>query len=139
MEANIKEGRLNDITHFGIRLAVGVVFLVHGLAKSTMPEFGGFLSSLGLPTEIAPLIILAETVSGIMLIVGILNRIASSILSIIMLGAIFHVKKAAAFTGTQGAYEFDLILLAANLSIITMGPGRISIAHIAKKIPRFLH
>jgi putative oxidoreductase len=55
-----------------------------------------------------------------------------------MLGAIFHVKKAENFTG-QGAYEFDVILLATNLAIITMGPGRISIAHIAKKIPRFLH
>jgi putative oxidoreductase len=91
-----------------------------------------------MPAEMAMPIILAESVCGILLIVGVLNRISASILSIIMLGAIFHVKKAENFTG-QGAYEFDLILLAANLTIITMGPGRISIAHIAKKIPRFLH
>jgi len=39
----------------------------------------------------------------------------------------------------QGGYELDLILLAANLTIITMGPGKISIAHIVKRIPRFLH
>ena len=87
----------------------------------------------------ARIMALAEIIPGILLIIGVLNRIASSLLSIIMLGAIFHVKKAANFTGASGSYEFDLILLAANLTIITMGPGRISVAHIAKKIPRFLH
>jgi putative oxidoreductase len=139
MEANIKEGKLNDITHLGIRLAVGVIFLVHGIGKTANPGFGGFLSSLGLPAEMAPLVALAEIVPGILLIIGVLNRIASSLLSIIMLGAIFHVKKAEHLTGAPNAFELDLILLAANLTIITMGPGRISITHIAKKIPRFLH
>ncbi|MGQ0605925.1 MAG: DoxX family protein [Candidatus Nitrosotenuis sp.] len=138
MEANIKEGKLNDITHLGIRLAVGVIFLVHGIGKTANPDFEGFLANLGLPAEMAPLVALAEIVPGILLVIGVLSRVSSSLLSIIMLGAIFHVKKAANLTG-QGAYELDLILLAANLSIITMGPGRISIAHIARKIPRFLH
>ena len=139
MEANIRETKLNDITHLGIRLTVGVIFLVHGIGKAANPGFGGFLSSLGLPAEMAPLIALAEIVPGILLIIGVLSRIASSLLSIIMIGAILHVKKAQTLTGGQGAYEFELILLAANLAIITMGPGRVSIAHIAKKIPRFLH
>lgn len=138
MEANIREGKLNDITHLGIRLAVGVIFLVHGIGKASNQEFGGFLGSLGLPAELVMPVILAESIGGILLIIGVLNRISASILSIIMLGAIFHVKKAENLTG-QGAYELDLILLAANLTIITMGPGRISIAHIAKKIPRFVH
>ena len=139
MEANIRETKLNDITHLGIRLAVGVIFLVHGLGKMANPGLAGFLGSLGIPAEMVVPITLAETIGGILLIIGVLNRISASVLSIIMLGAIFHVKKAENFTGAQGAYEFDLILLAANLTIITMGPGRISIAHIAKKIPRFLH
>ena len=139
MEANIKEGKLNDITHLGIRLAVGVIFLVHGIAKIMMPQFGGFLANLGLPAEMAPLIALAEIIPGILLIIGVLSRISASLLSIIMLGAILHVKKLATLTGGPGSYEFELVLLAANLTIITMGPGRISIAHIAKKIPRFLH
>jgi putative oxidoreductase len=138
MEANIKEGKLNDITHLGLRLAVGVIFLVHGIGKIANPGFSGFLGSLGLPAEMVMPIALAESIGGILLIIGVLNRISASILSIIMLGAIFHVKKAENLTG-QGSYELDLILLASNLCIITMGPGRISIAHIAKKIPRFLH
>jgi len=83
-------------------------------------------------------IALAETITGILLIVGVLTRISSSILSIVMLGAIFYVKGASNLTG-QGGYAIDLILLAANLVVIVAGPGRISIANIAKKIPRFLH
>lgn len=137
MDAGIRESKFNDITHLGIRLAVGVIFLVHGMGKFN-PGFAGFLSNLGLPAEMQIPIALAETVPGILLIVGVLNRISSSLLSIIMLGAIFHVKGAASLTGERG-YELDLILLAANLAIITMGPGRISVAHAVKKLPRFLH
>ena len=139
MEANIKEGKLNNLTHLGIRLVIGVIFLVHGFAKIVMPGFGGFLSNLGLPSEMAPLIALAEIIPGILIIIGILSRISASLHSVIMLGAIILVKKLATLTGGPGSYEFELILLAANLTIITMGPGKISVAHIAKIIPRFLH
>ena len=74
----------------------------------------------------------------IILIIGVLTRISASLLSIIMLGAIFYVKQAQSLTGDKGV-EFDLILLAASLVLIVAGPGRISISHIAKRIPRFLH
>lgn len=127
---------MHDIVHFGVRLAVGVIFIVHGTGKFD-PGFAGFLGQLGIPTEMQVLIALAETVPGIMLVFGVLSRIASSILALIMVNAIFYVKKAGSLTG-QGGYELDLILLAANLTIIVLGPGRISISHVAKKIPRFL-
>lgn len=136
MEASIRAGKFNDITHFGLRLAVGVIFIVNGTGKFG-PGFAGFLSNIGLPPEMQVPIALAETVPGILLIIGVLSRISSSLLSIIMLGAIFLVKGAASLTGERG-FGIDLILLAACLTIITMGPGRISISHLAKKIPRFL-
>ena len=53
-----------------------------------------------------------------------------------MLGAIFYVKGATNLTGEKG-FELDLILLAASLVIIVAGTGRISISHVAKRIPRF--
>lgn len=134
--AKIVESKLHDITHFGVRVSVGTIFIVHGFGKFD-PGFVGFLNQIGIPTEMQFLIALAEFVSGILLIVGVLTRISASILSIIMLGAIFHVKRAASLTG-QGGYELDLILLAGVLSVIVVGPGRVSLSHIAKKIPRFL-
>lgn len=136
-EAVFRENKLHDIAQMGIRAAVGVIFILHGTGKFN-PGFVGFLTGLGLPAEMQIPIALAETIPGILLIIGILSRISSSLLSIIMLGAIFYVKGAASITGDRGI-EFELILLASSLVIIVAGPGRISVAHAIKKLPRFLH
>lgn len=136
--AKFSDNKLIDIAFLGMRAAIGVIFIVHGTGKFN-PGFVGFLTGpLGLPPEMQIPIALAETIPGILLIVGVLTRISASLLSIIMLGAIFYVKKAANLTG-DGAYEFDLILLASCLVIIVAGPGRASIAHIIKKLPRPIH
>lgn len=137
-EAELKQkNKLHDAVFMGLRAALGVIFIVHGTAKFD-PGFVGFLQKLGLPPEMQIPIALAETVPGILLLVGIFTRMSSSLLSIVMLGAIFYVKKASNLTG-EGGFELDLILLASNLVIIVMGPGRISLAHIIKKMPRYLH
>jgi len=134
--AKLSESNLHEITHFGIRAAIGAIFIAHGMFKFT-PAFAEMLPNMGLPAEIAIVIALAELVSGILLIVGVLTRISASILSIVMLGAIFMVKQASSLTG-EGGYELDLILLAGCLTIIAIGPGKISISYMAKKIPRIL-
>ena len=135
--AEINQKVLHDITHFGLRLTVGVIFIAHSIGKF-QPGFAGFIESQGIPPEMQIPIALAELVPGILLIIGVLTRLSASLLSIVMLGAIFVIKGAASLTG-DGGVEFDLILLAASLIVIVIGPGRISIAHIARKIPRFLH
>ncbi len=136
-EAKFRENKLFDIAFMGLRTAIGVIFIVQGSGKFD-PGFVGFLANNGLPVELQIPLALAETIGGILLIVGVLSRISSSILSIIMLGAIFHVKGASNLTG-QGGYALDLMILAGVLLIIVTGPGRVSISHVAKKIPRFLH
>ncbi|KAG2471776.1 MAG: DoxX family protein [Nitrosopumilales archaeon] len=135
-EAKFLENKLHDITHFGIRAAIGVIFIVQGSGKFG-PDMADFLTSIGLPVEMQIPIALAETIGGILLIVGVLSRISSSILSIIMLGAIFHVKGASNLVG-EGGFALDLMILAGCLIVIVAGPGKVSISHIAKKIPRFL-
>lgn len=137
MEATLKGGKLHDITQLGVRLAVGVIFIVQGSGKFN-EGFAGFLTNIGLPPEMQIPIALAEVVSGILLAVGVLSRISASLLSIIMLGAIFHVKGAQSLMG-QGGYALDLLILACCLLVIAAGPGRASISHVAKRIPRFLH
>lgn len=137
-EANFRENKLHDIAFMGLRTAIGVIFIAHGTGKFN-PGFVNFLTGpLGLPAEMQIPIALAETIPGILLILGVLSRISASLLSIIMLGAIFYVKGASNLTG-DGAYELDLILLAASLVIIVAGPGRVSLSHIVKKLPRCLH
>lgn len=135
-EATLRTHVLHDITHFGLRIVVGVFFMVHSQMKFGS-GFGKFLSSLGLPAEMAVLIGLLELLGGIFLIVGVLSRIASSLIAIDMLGAIIYVKKLKSFSGNDGI-ELELLAFIILLTIIVLGPGRISISHITKKIPRFL-
>ena len=135
-DAKIREGKLHDIAHFGIRAAIGVIFVVHGSGKFD-PGFVGFLNQIGIPAEMQFLLALAEFVPGILLIIGVLTRISASVLSMVMLGAIFHVKRADHLIG-QGGYELDLVILVGVLATIVAGPGRVSISHVVKKIPRFL-
>ena len=83
-------------------------------------------------------IALAELIPGIFLILGIFSRLSAVMITIIMLGAIFIVKGAQSMTGDKGI-EFDLILLAVSLVVMIIGPGRIALVQIIKKIPRCLH
>ena len=135
-EAKFRESKLHDIVHFGVRVVVGTIFIAHSLGKFN-PGFVGFLNQIGIPAEMQFFVALGEFVPGILLIIGVLTRISASILSVIMLGAIFHVKHASNLTG-QGGFELELLLLVSNLSVIVAGPGRVSLSHIIKKIPRFL-
>ena len=135
--SEIKEKVLNDVVFMGLRSAIGVIFIVHGIGKFN-PGFTNFLSNMGLPPEMQIPIALAELVPGILLIIGVFSRLSASLLSIIMLGAIFHVKGAQSLTG-DGGIEIDLILLASSIVIMIAGPGRISLSHIVKKLPRCLH
>ena len=128
--------RLHDLTHFGLRITVGVLFIVHSIGKFDVSS-KGFFSSVGLPADMAMLIGLLELIGGILLVAGVLTRISSSLLAIEMLGVMLYVKKLQSFSG-KGGVEMDLLAFAILLTIIVLGPGKISISHIIKKIPRVL-
>ena len=121
----------------GLRSALGVIFILHGISKFN-PGFAENLPSMGLPAEMQVPIALAELIPGILMIIGVLSRLSASLISVIMLGAIFMVKGASSITG-KGGVELDLILLASALLIMIAGPGRISLVQIIKKLPRCLH
>ena len=135
-ETIIRQTILHDVAHFGVRVTIGLIFIMHSLGKFG-PGFAENLPNMGLPAEMQFPIALAEFVPGVLLILGGLTRISASLLSIVMLGAIFLVKGAESFTG-RGGTELDILLLAGCLVIIVIGPGRISVSYILKKVPRFL-
>tara|TARA_B100000586_G_C19735763_1_gene271733 strand:+ start:56 stop:472 length:417 start_codon:yes stop_codon:yes gene_type:complete len=137
MNAELSHHTLHDVAQMGMRAAIGVIFIVHGFGKFGNPGFGGWISSMGIPAEMQIPIALAEFIPGILLIIGVLTRISASLISIVMLGAIFLVKGASNLTGEHG-YELDLILLAACLVVIVAGPGRVSLSYALKKVPRVL-
>ena len=136
-EANLKENVLNDITHWGLRASIGVVFIVHSLKKFD-PSWQELLITIGIPPEMQLPIALAEFIGGVFLLVGVLTRITGALFSVILLGAIFHIRWENGFLVKDGGWEWDFVMLAVTLSFIVTGPGRISISHLVKKIPRFL-
>lgn len=135
--SEIKQKVLNDVVFMGLRSAIGVIFILHGMMKFN-PGFANALPNMGLPPEMQIPIALAEVVPGVLIIIGVLSRFSAALLSIVMVGAIFHIKGAQSITG-DGGVELDLILLAASLVIMIAGPGRISLAQIIKKLPRCIH
>lgn len=132
----LNQNGLQAIAHLGLRLALGVIFIVHGYGKFGS-GFTGFLTNLGIPTEMQIPIALAEIIPGVLLIVGVLSRISASLISVIMVGAILYVKKPTTLVG-QGGFELELILLASSLFLIASGPGKISLSEKIKRIPKFL-
>ena len=135
-EAILRTHRLHDLSHFGLRITVGVLFIVHSIGKFDTSS-KEFFSSVGLPADMAVLIGLLELIGGILIVTGVLTRIASSLLAIEMLGVMLYVKKLQAFSG-KGGLEIDLLAFAILLTVMVLGPGKISISHIIKKVPRFL-
>src|ERR687898_2522063 len=108
-----------------IRILAGITFIAHGLPKfEDIAGTQGFFGSIGLPPELAIPIGLLEVIGGIFLIVGVLTRITAALLIIDMIGAIFLVKLPDGFVG---GYELELLLIAISISLLLVGPGRISI------------
>jgi len=136
-EAILKGNALHDVTHWGIRASIGAIFIIHSLKKFD-PSWQEWLISIGIPPEMQLPIALAEFIGGICLIAGVLTRIAGSIFAVIILGAIFHIRWENGFFVSDGGWEWDLVMLSVVLVIIVAGPGRVSISHLVKKIPRFL-
>ena len=125
---------MNSIIEYGllpIRIMAGVTFVAHGLPKLFGVSQGyGFFQSLNLPPELFVPIALLEVIGGLAILLGILTRIASALLIIEMLGAILAVKLSKGFIG---GYEFELLLISIRLSLVIMGPGRISIENAVLK------
>ena len=93
-----------------LQFAVGVIFIYHGWPKmKNIRKFFGIGGGLhGI----------VEVLGGLALIVGFHIRTTGLILAIIMLGAIYFKKfkwKMPFSSQTTTGWEFDLILLAANL------------------------
>ena len=110
-----------------IRILAGITFLAHGLPKfENVVGTQGFFGSIGLPPELALPIGLLEVIGGIFLIVGVLTRITAALLIIDMIGAIFLVKLPDGFVG---GYELESLLIGISISLLLIGPGRISIEY----------
>lgn len=124
--------RVKDVALLIGRVAVGVVFLAHGLQKwdTGLDGVTNMMSGIGvpLPTLSALFLIVIETVGAVAFILGAALPVLGVLFAVDMVGAIFWVHLDAGLTG-QGGYELVLVLGAAALALGFNG-GRLSLDHL---------
>ena len=119
-----------------LRLPIGVIFAAHG-AQKLFGAFGGyglegtgqFMASLGLmPGYLMALLAgSAEFFGGLALLFGMLVRPAAAALAFAMAVAIFSAHLDKGLFMANNGYEFGLALLAASVSLLVSGAGRLSV------------
>jgi putative oxidoreductase len=119
--------RLAPYAAFFMRLAVGLVFLQHGLAKfhNGVPAVAGFLHGAGFPfaTVFAVALIVIETVGAACVMLGIFTRAWAACMAIEMVVAIFAVR-----LPRGGNIELEALLFAGAVTLVALGDGPLSLA-----------
>lgn len=114
----------HDLGLFVLRLAVAAVFIYHSWPKLKAPA--KMAQGMGWPSWKVVLLGAVELGSSVSILTGFHFRWAAMLLALVMLGAIYHKifkwKVKFSMTGSTG-WEFDMMLLAANITIIFVGSG----------------
>lgn len=123
---------LTPYAAFIMRLAVGGVFLIHGITKFQRGIAGtaGFLASVGIPFSslFAVVLIAIETVGAACVLLGIWTRAWAVAMAVVMVVAILAVK-------LPGNFELEALLLAGAVTLVALGDGPLSIAVRFKQRP----
>jgi putative oxidoreductase len=111
-----------------LRLTLGFLFLAHLSLKLFVFTPAGtakFFGSLGLPSELAYVIMIGEALGGIALILGIWTRVVAIAATPILLGAIFTVHGPAGFwfTNPHGGWEYPAFWTVALVVQALLGDG----------------
>ncbi len=117
-----------------LRLALGALFLAHGLLKLLVFKpsgTAGYFRALGLPGFVGYLTIAAELGGGTLLILGIATSLVSLALIPLILGTIFmvHGSKGWMFSNEGGGWEFPAFWAVSLLLQAMLGSGAFSLGH----------
>ncbi|HEX7866653.1 MAG TPA: DoxX family protein [Variovorax sp.] len=123
----------DDTGKFILRVSLGVLILLHGIAKlqGGVGFISGMLAQHGLPGALAYLVYIGEVVAPVLLIIGLYTRPAAWIVAINMLVAfaLVHMKDLTSL-GKQGGWALELqgMFLFAALALAFMGGGRFALS-----------
>jgi putative oxidoreductase len=116
-----------------LRLALGLVFVVHGGQKLFVmgpAATGGMLGQMGIPgaSLFGPVLSIVEPLAGVAIILGLLTRLAAFAVAVDMLGALLLVHVKHGFFVPRGI-EFPMMLCASAVALIALGAGPFSVDH----------
>jgi putative oxidoreductase len=115
-----------------LRIASALAFLYHG-SSILFGAFGGpgpeqFAAYQHWPLALAYLVGVAQVGGGLAILTGILFRIGTASVFLVMLGAIFLVHLPHGFDVSKGGMEYALTQLLIAAAFLLTGPGMYSLA-----------
>ena len=133
-----------------LRVTLGVIFVMHGYLALVVigPEaVAGYTARMGYPSALGPALawylILAHSIGGLLLILGLWTRWAALAQLPIMASAFFlhHLRQGFFLTGIvvdpakgaaiAGGYEYTLLVLAATITLVLAGGGALALGRRA--------
>ena len=118
----------NNIGLLILRLAVAIIFIYHAMPK--LKNAKNMAQMMGMPAGMIFILGAVELLSSLGLILSIYTQLAALLLGIVMIGAIGMktMKWGVPFAAMdKTGWEFDLILLAASMTLLFSGGGSIAI------------
>jgi putative oxidoreductase len=120
-----------DIAALLLRLALGTMFVAHGLLKVlvfTLPGAAGFFEQVGFPGWLAYMVTFAEIGGGVLLLAGIAVPAVSILLLPVLLGAVYvHFGAGWVFSNANGGWEYPAFLAVAVIVQALLGPGKFAL------------
>jgi len=122
----------DDLGKLILRLALGVLVLLHGIAKITggIGGISGMVASAGMPEFLAYGVYLGEVVGPVLLILGLYARVGALLIAVNMLFAIglAHLDQLSLLKDTGGwQLELQGMFLFTAIALFLTGPGRLSL------------
>lgn len=118
----------SDLAFLVLRLAIAAVFMYHALPKLKNAKM--MSQAIGMPAGMIFMLGSVEFLSSLGMILGVFVQVAALLLAGVMVGAIYfkmtkwHVPFMAM---DKTGWEFDFVLLAANIFLLVNGGGAIAI------------
>jgi len=111
-----------------LRLALGIMFLAHGLTKLsvfTPAGTAGFFESVGFPGFLAYPVIAFEVIGGAMLVLGVYARWVAAVAVVqLFAAATVHFGNGWGFANANGGWEYPIFLSATALALALLGDGK---------------
>ncbi len=123
----------DNFSDFGplvLRIAVGMIFLVHGLGKFKMWKMPASEQSSGAMSVMMKILSIVESLAGLAILVGYFTQLAAAVVGVVMFGALYFkifVWRTPFTAMDKTGWEFDFLILAASVALFLMGPGAVSV------------
>lgn len=128
-----------DLSLVPLRMSLGATMLYHGAGKlrgeEAKRQAADFFEQIGIKParRMAVLTGIAEVLAGATVILGLGTRLGALAVLATQSVAIWKVHGSKGFDNMAGGYEFNLLLIAAALALLTAGPGAASVHELVEE------